>query len=220
MDLTKFAEPKSDQLNADDLIGGHIIARIVRVTTDDAAQKVNVHLEGRRPWRPCKTTLRQLFAAWGTDGEKWVGRYVELKRDATVRFGGEDVGGIRIHALSHIPRPMDDKLTIAKGKKGAFRVEVLIPPLQPGTDTEQPAGPMDLTTFKKWCGDALKRGWTRDQVAAIIGADKADAVPENDRREIVARLKGEPPVTPDETPATEAEVAPAADAEPTPTEST
>lgn len=195
MDLTKFAEPKSDQLNADDLIGGNLIVQIAGVTIDEAASKVNVHIEGRRPWRPCKTTLRQLFAAWGTDGEKWIGRWVELKRDPTVRFGGEDVGGIRIHALSHIPKPMDDKLTIAKGKKGAFRVEVLKPPTAKAADPD----PI-LTALRLACVDATKRGWTMDQVHAIMGATKGADVPPDQREAVTERLKGDPPSAESEPP--------------------
>ena len=53
-DITPFIQAKSDQLNADDLIGGPITARItnVRVTGGDQ-QPVTVELDGgHKPWKP------------------------------------------------------------------------------------------------------------------------------------------------------------------------
>jgi hypothetical protein len=117
---------KSDQLNADDLVGGPIICRIERVEagpTDE--QPVAVHLEGRRPWYPCKTTRRVLVLCWGDESDKWLGQSVRLFRDPSVKFGGVSVGGIRISGLTGIDRAQTVCLSSSKGKKSEHRIDVL-----------------------------------------------------------------------------------------------
>ena len=126
-DITPFIQAKSDQLNADDLIGGAITARItnVRVTGGDQ-QPVTVELDGgHRPWKPCKTTMRVLAALWGPRAGEWVGRTVRLYRDPTVKYGGVEVGGIRISGMSHIDRPKVLTLSSSKKTKTEYRIEVL-----------------------------------------------------------------------------------------------
>ena len=57
---------KSDQLNADDLVGGPITVKIEGVTVrEDTEQPVTIRLSGGfRPWKPCKTERRVLVHAW------------------------------------------------------------------------------------------------------------------------------------------------------------
>lgn len=126
-DITPFIQAKSDQLNADDLIGGPITARItnVRVTGGDQ-QPVTVELDGgHKPWKPCKTTMRVLAALWGPRAGEWVGRSVRLYRDPSVRYGGVEVGGIRISGMSHIDKPKVLTLSSSKKTKTEYRIEVL-----------------------------------------------------------------------------------------------
>lgn len=126
-DITPFIQAKSDQLNADDIIGGPITARItnVRVTGGDQ-QPVTVELDGgHKPWKPCKTTMRVLAALWGPRAGEWVGRSVRLYRDPTVRYGGVEVGGIRISGMSHIDKPKVLTLSSSKKTKTEYRIEVL-----------------------------------------------------------------------------------------------
>lgn len=128
LDVSAFIKAKSDQLNADDLVGGDITVQIREVRKTGGEQPISIVIDGgHMPFRPSKTALRVLCAAWGTDGSKWAGRWMRLYRDSSVKWAGAAVGGIRIRALSHIAEPMTLSLAEAKGKKKAERVDVLRP---------------------------------------------------------------------------------------------
>ena len=122
--------PKSDQLNADDLLAGAITIKVTAVTRGDGEQPISVHYENEngRPYKPCKSMRRVLIHAWGDDGRQWVGKSMTLYCDPDVQFGGVKVGGIRISHLSHIDRAMDIALTATRGKRTPYRIEVLKPP--------------------------------------------------------------------------------------------
>lgn len=127
IDLSKTIAPKSDQLNADDLIGGPrtITVTSVRLAAED--QPVSIHFVGDegKPYKPCKSMRRVLVKAWGPDGSKYAGRSMTLYMDETVRFGGAAVGGIRISHLSHIDRQVTMALTATRAKKVAYTVGVI-----------------------------------------------------------------------------------------------
>lgn len=117
--------PKSDQLNSEQLLGGPLTIRVTDVRTSTSEeQPVIVHYEGEngRPYKPCKTMRKLLIFAWGEDGRQWVGRSMTLYNDASVRFGGQDVGGIRISHLTDIDREIKVSLTATKGKKALHNV--------------------------------------------------------------------------------------------------
>lgn len=126
-DLRPTTVPKSDQLNADQLIVGPMDLTItdVRVGADDK-QPIIVHYENDagRPFKPCLTMRRVLLAAWGYDGRGWIGKSLRVFHDPQVRFGGEDVGGVRISHMTDIPgRRIELKLTASKGKKVLYTIE-------------------------------------------------------------------------------------------------
>lgn len=120
--------PKSDQLNADDLIG---CSRTITITDVDVKmggeQPVEIHYEGDngRPYKPCKSMRRVLVQVWGADGKQYVGRSLTLYCDPSVKFGGQAVGGIRISHMSHMDAPRTLALTTTRGKKAAFVVKPL-----------------------------------------------------------------------------------------------
>lgn len=126
--------PKSDQLNADDLIAGSMTVKIAGVKRGDAEQPVIVALEGQRPYKPCKSMRRVLIAAWGDDGSKWVGRSLTLYNDPDVKFGGVKVGGIRISHMSDIPNDLTMSLTATRGKRSEYRVGKLMRAVYPAAD--------------------------------------------------------------------------------------
>ena len=103
-DLTQAMAAKSDQLNAVDIMGAEPIITITRVDVRNGEQPVSVYFHGdnNRPWKPSKGMIRVLAAAWGTDSAQFVGKSVQLYFEPTVRYAGQEVGGIRIKALSHI----------------------------------------------------------------------------------------------------------------------
>jgi hypothetical protein len=196
-DIRAAIAPKTDQLNADDLLTGPIVERIVRVTTKKAKeQTVSVHLEGRLPWKPSKGMLRILVEAWGLDSSKWIGQHVKLFREPTVEYGSSEIGGIQIAAMTNIKGRTRFILTKKRGVKVPFFVDELkAPSATPAPDV------MALDVFVKWCGWATANGWTKAQVTELLGCKTADVPPEK-RAELVERMKtppvAAPPMTLDE----------------------
>lgn len=126
-DLRSTIVPKSDQLNAEQLLGGDITITVTDVRMGSEDQPVILHYanDQGRPYKPCKTMRKLLIFAWGEDGRAWVGKSMTLYNDQAVRFGGMTVGGIRISHLSHIERDISVSLTATKGKKAQHTVLVL-----------------------------------------------------------------------------------------------
>lgn len=127
-DMSAVIVPKSDQISADDLIAGPITIRITGVDIRPGTeQPVAISFDGDngRPWKPCKSMSRVLVSAWGPDAKAYVGRSVTLYRDPKVKWGGLEVGGIRVSHLSNIERDMVMALTATKGKRSPYTVKVL-----------------------------------------------------------------------------------------------
>lgn len=111
--------PKSDQLNADQLIGGPMTITVTGVRRGNAEQPIIVHYENEagRPYKPCLTMRKVLIFAWGEDGEAWVGKTMTLFNKRDVKWGGVEVGGIRISHMSHIDGDIKLSLAVTRGKK-------------------------------------------------------------------------------------------------------
>ena len=126
-DFQAVLAPKSDQINAQDLIAGDMTVTIAAVkVTPGTEQPVSIRLDGMdKVWRPCKTTGRILMAAWGPDTSIYPGRSVQLYLDPEVKWGGMKVGGIRIRAMSHI----DGELRLALAESKQNRKLVVVKPL-------------------------------------------------------------------------------------------
>ncbi len=128
VDMSKTIIAKSDQLNADDLIGKSITVKINKVSgCSDAAQPIAIGYEGDngKPYKPCKSMRRVLVNVWGTDGLSYIGKSMTLYRDEKVLFGGIAVGGIRISHMSGLDKPMTMALTASKANKKPFTVQPL-----------------------------------------------------------------------------------------------
>ena len=128
MDLSKTIIPKSDQLNADDLIAGAKIIKIRDIKGgSDEAQPVNIYFHGdnNKPFKPCKSVRRILVQLWGSDGLKYIGRRLTIFRDDSVKWAGVEIGGIRISHASHIENATRVLVTTAKNKRTPMTIEVL-----------------------------------------------------------------------------------------------
>lgn len=172
--------PKSDQLNADDLIAGPMTVRIESVTHGNADCPIAVRLEGKLPYYPCKSMRRVLVAAWGENGAAYAGRSMTLYRDPDVKYGGIKVGGIRISHLSDIGADMHMALTVTRGKRAEYIVRKLTAPAA-ATVAWYPADKFaaDLprmqaaiasgkSTFDKVVAHAEKTGKLTDEQKALI----------------------------------------------------
>lgn len=128
IDMSRFVEAKSDQLNADDLIGAPRTITVRKVTGNDGDQPVSIFYEGdnNKPFKPCKTMRRVLLGVWGRNAADYVGRSMTLYRDDAVTFGGLNVGGIRISHMSHIDKKMVVVVMKTKGKKAGIEINPLV----------------------------------------------------------------------------------------------
>lgn len=127
-DLRSTILPKSDQLNADQLLAGPLVITVKDVRVGAAAdQPVSIFhdTDPARPFKPCLTMRKVLILAWGPDGTQWVGRSMELYCDQSVKWAGEEVGGIRISRLTDIAKGIKVSLAATKGKKALHEIGVL-----------------------------------------------------------------------------------------------
>lgn len=160
-DMSPVIIPKSDQINADDMISGPMTYQIEGVKiTPGTEQPVNIKLVGEpRFWRPCKSMSRVLVAAWGPDASAYTGRSVTLHRDPAVKWGGMEVGGIRISHMSHIERDMLLQLSVTKGKRAPTVIKPLIAEVTPMRQAD----------------DAAAK-WARGYIAKVSAATSLDVL--------------------------------------------
>jgi hypothetical protein len=128
MDISKTIVPKSDQLNADDLIAGAKTIKIREIKAGaDESQPVNIYFYGdnNKPFKPCKSVRRILVQLWGADGLQYIGRRLTIFRDDSVKWAGVEIGGIRISHASHIPNATRVLVTTAKNKRTPMTIDVL-----------------------------------------------------------------------------------------------
>ena len=171
--------PKSDQLNADDLIGGRTMTiTITNVGIKMDEQPVSIHFDGDggKPYKPGKSMRRVLVNVWGPDAKVYVGRKLTLYRDDNVKFGGMDVGGIRISHMSHIAAPVTMALTATKAQRRPFTVKPLAEP-KPAEPSPKKKG------LTQWFADLdaefNEAGTDGERVLEIIERDETKRALEN-----------------------------------------
>lgn len=157
-DISLAIQAKSDQLNAVDILGVEpvITIRDVKVFPTAARQKIWVYFHGdnNRPWKPSTGMGRILGAGWGYESDLWIGKSVKLFVEPSVIYAGEEVGGIRIRAMSHIPeRGLDALLTLSKSKRIQFHVDHL--------NMQRPTYPQDK--FNENLPEMIARLTTEDE---------------------------------------------------------
>lgn len=168
-DLARDTAPKSDQLNAEDLLAGPITVRVARIRRGASPEQPwDVHHDGGKPWRPCKTMRRLLIMAWGADPAAWVGRRLTLYRDPGVRFGGDAIGGIRV---SHMDG-LDGRLSVMLADKRGHRSSVVVEPLgaDPLTVLLSEYG-ISEAAYIGWAASKGRTGGDRAKIAGWLRAD-------------------------------------------------
>jgi hypothetical protein len=154
-DLRHTVVPKSDQLNAEQLLTSDMTITVTDVRVGGGAdQPVSIHYQNDdgRPFKPCKTMRKLLIFAWGEDGRRWIGKSMTLFNEPNVKFGGEVVGGIRISHLSDIERDIAISLTSTKGKKAQHFVKRL--EVAPAVTLDEVLEAIAAATNKRTLGDA------------------------------------------------------------------
>ena len=166
-DISDTLAPKSDQLDAVDLLGGPRTFTITKVDVNKSAdQPVSIHLaEFPRVWRPGKSMRRVLAACWTPQSSEWIGRRVTLYCDESVRFGNDVVGGTRISHLSHIDKRRTIPLIVKRGKSATFTVEPL-PDYEPTT-----ADQIEMLRAEWATATDERKAEIEQQVAALKGGE-------------------------------------------------
>lgn len=175
--------PKSDQLNADDLVATTKIIKVTGVKRGSSAeQPVSIEYEGMegRPYKPCKSMRRVLLASWGDDGREWVGRSMQLFCDPEVKFGGVKIGGIRISHLSHINTDLEILLATSRGKRSQYNVGKLEEktPLPDKTFNEN---------FDAWVSGIKEGKYTLSQV--VVKISKTNSITQDQVKKLTEATK-------------------------------
>ena len=132
MDVSKFIEAKSDQLNAIDLIGGDKTVKINNVNQVGDDFIINYDGDCGRPIKASKTFVRILSAGWGLNSDNYIGKHVTVYREESVIYAGKEVGGIRIRAMEGLPaNTMKVKVQESRGKFTEYVVTNLVPKEKP-----------------------------------------------------------------------------------------
>ena len=190
-DMKQAIIPKSDQLNADDLMTGPITVKITAVTVRGGQeQPVAISYEGDngKPYKACKSMCRVLVTAWGPDSQKYVGRSMTLYCAPRVKWAGMEVGGIRISHMSDIEAPLTMALTVTRANKKPFTVKPITESAAPQADSSsksihEPAEAADLlaklreefTACDKLAESAFVKVAKIDSLEKLPAADYADA---------------------------------------------
>lgn len=185
-DMSKYIAPKSNQLNADDLIAGPRTITITRVKAapSSAEQPIEIHFEGDsgKPYMPCKSMRRVMVDVWGADGSTYSGRSLSLFRDDGVQFGGIKVGGIRISHMSHIDAPHVMALTVSRKSRASYTVAPLKQEMPPKQDT---------VMSPKEAMEAIQSAANLDDLASAWKASLATRKAHPDQSDALLALKEE-----------------------------
>lgn len=126
-ELIECAAAKSDQIDADNLIGGITIDVTIKAVQRGPSQEQPLQLvleETEKFYRPSKTMRRALIGCFGDEPSNWVGKRLRLVRNPETQFGGVKVGGIEVSHAS-ISAPVMLMLSAKRGKKSAVKIDVL-----------------------------------------------------------------------------------------------
>lgn len=189
-DLAPLTAPKSDQINADDLVHGPMDVTVERVVAGPAEQPIEIRLAECKPYRPCKTMARVLSAAWGRRPSEWPSpARLRLYRDPGVTFGGVAVGGIRISHVSGITKRVEVALTVTRSKRALYYVDPLdtAPPLTAPDPLAEVLGDIPEEACMAYC-DAMD-GWARPTTPAFR-AELAEYLRTPDGARHLAAMRG------------------------------
>ena len=188
-DMSATIVAKSDQVNADDLIGGPMTIRIRDVKILPSDQPVNVYFDGsEKAYRPCKSMCRVLVSLWGSDSKQYIGKRLTLYRDPSVTWAGVQIGGIRISHASHIDGPQTIMISEKRGKRSPIKILPLADE-QPA----QPTKPSDkAATWAQGFIERVNACETLEALATLI-MDNQKAIErlDSEYNEIALRLRNE-----------------------------
>lgn len=156
---------KSDQVNADDLIGGPMTITIQKVDKkldDPSGQTAWIHYgDPKKTYKPGLSMRRVLIAVYGNDLRGWLNKRITLFRDPEVPFGSAKVGGVRISHMSGIDEPRTIMIATKKGTRKPYTVLPLIDEPKPQPQQKN---------------DDRAAQWAREFIVKVKACDTAEAL--------------------------------------------
>lgn len=132
-ELQQCAAAKSDQIDADNLIGGITMDVTIKAVQRGPSNEQPLQLvleETDKFYRPSKTFRRALIGCFGDEPSNWIGKRLRLVRNPDTMFGGVKVGGIEVSHAS-IDAPVVFMLAAKRGKKSQVSIDVIPAPTKP-----------------------------------------------------------------------------------------
>ena len=186
MDITDALAPKSDQLDAIELVNPRTftIDQGSRLGNREGQPVVEIRLvDFPRVWRPSKGMLDAIVAIWGTNAAEWAGQTVTLYNDREVTFGKDKVGGVRISAMSGIDKPTTVQI---RGRgQGARKIPWEVQPIAT-TPTPDPTPHLAAITTADTI-DTLIAAWNDAGKAGVTGNPNVIAAKDKRKAELTAK---------------------------------
>lgn len=129
VDIRAATKPKSDQLNYENYLTGPQTYTVAKVTPGDRDHPVFIHMLEcpATPYKPSKGMLKCISKpeGWGDKSSKWVGKLITLYGDPTVIYGGVEVGGIKVQAMSDIDSDYETLISARRGVRKPHLIKKL-----------------------------------------------------------------------------------------------
>ena len=193
-ELQACAAAKSDQIDADNLIGGITMDVTITAVQRGPSNEQPLQLvlkETDKFYRPSKTFRRALIGCFGDDPVNWIGQRLRLVRNPDTMFGGVKVGGVEVSHAS-IKEPMVFMLAKTRGRKGEVKIGVIPNPVTPMPQKVKDAvkpKPAQAQTAPAAAPAAAARGTVSGDPAESDLSDIAPPDPTKPSAEQMAKLK-------------------------------
>lgn len=130
VDIRAATKPKSDQLNYETFLTGPQTFTVSKVTPGDRDHPVFIHMNEcpATPYKPSKGMLKCIAQpdGWGDKSSQWVGKSITLYGDPTVIYGGVEVGGIKVAALSDINSDYETLISARRGVRKPHLIKKIV----------------------------------------------------------------------------------------------
>ena len=130
VDIRAATKPKSDQLNYETFLTGPQTFTVSKVTPGDRDHPVFIHMNEcpATPYKPSKGMLKCIAQpdGWGDKSSQWVGKSITLYGDPTVIYGGVEVGGIKVAALSDINCDYETLISARRGVRKPHLIKKIV----------------------------------------------------------------------------------------------
>ena len=130
VDIRAATKPKSDQLNYETFLTGPQTFTVSKVTPGDRDHPVFIHMNEcpATPYKPSKGMLKCIAQpdGWGDKSSQWVGKSITLYGDPTVIYGGVEVGGIKVAAISDINGDYETLISARRGVRKPHLIKKIV----------------------------------------------------------------------------------------------